>query len=290
MLESILNFKEISKNPHIAFIWSFIVTCVAIFISLQLSYEIRFGSGEVFSLTGIFSVIFTVIPLVYLMTFALKKEEKIEEEEIKHHMNEKNILERHMYDILFFLFIFLGITAAYAMWSFILPQSIFEMQLMKINELRASISGHFVLQSVDYVGDMFAGSFTGAAVANSSTAFYTIFINNMKVLIFSFVFSLLYGAGAVFIIVWNASILGVYIGYLSKSIFHLPVIALSFLPHGLPEIVGYLFAGMSGGILSASLIRRHSMDITKRIFFDCLVLLAVGAFFILGAAYIEAFL
>ena len=93
-----------------------------------------------------------------------------------------------------------------------------------------------------------------------------------------------------FIIVWNASILGVYIGYLAENITHIPVVALSFLPHGLPEIGGYLFAGMAGGILSASLIRRHSMDITKKIFVDCLLLLAIGAVLILVAAGIEAFL
>ncbi|MBN2101712.1 MAG: stage II sporulation protein M [Candidatus Aenigmarchaeota archaeon] len=286
MLESILNFKEISKNPHLAFIWSFIITCVAIFISLQLSYEIHIGSGQIFSLTGIFSVVFTVIPLVYLMTYALKREEKIEEDEIRHHYTEKNILERHLYDILFFLFTFLGITMGYALFSFILPESVFQIQLLKISELQGSISGQLLIKNTS----MFSEFFTGAITANPSAAFYTIFINNLKVLGFAFVFSLLYGCGAVFIIVWNASILGVYIGFLAENITHIPVVALSFLPHGLPEIGGYLFAGMAGGILSASLIRRHSMEITKKIFLDCLILLCVGVFLILAAAGIEAFL
>ncbi len=286
MLESVLNFKEISKNPHLAFLWAFIVTCVAIVISLQLSYEIHLGSGQIFSLTGIFSVVFTIIPLVYLITYAIKKEEKTEEEEIIHHYTEKNILERHFYDILFFLFVFLGVTMAYAMFSFLLPESVFQIQLLKINELQGSISGNILIKSTSYITEFF----TGAVAANPGASFYMILINNLKVLGFAFVFSLLYGAGAVFIIVWNASILGVYIGYLAENITHLPVVALSFLPHGLPEIAGYLFAGMSGGILSASLIRRHSMEITKKIFFDCLILLAIGAVLIIGAAYIEAFL
>jgi len=286
MLESILNFREISKNPHLAFVWSFVITCVAIFISLQLSYEIYLGTGQVFSLTGIFSVVFTVIPLVYLMTYTLRREEQIEEEEIKHHYTEKTILERHCYDILFFLFIFLGITVGYALFSFILPESVFQIQLLKISELRGAISGNFLAMSTSTFSDFF----TGAIAANPEAAFYIIFINNMKVLAFSFVFSLLYGCGAVFIIVWNASILGVYIGYHAENITHMPIVALSFLPHGLPEIAGYLFAGMSGGILSASLIRRHSMQITKKIFFDCLILLVVGTFLILIAAGIEAFL
>ncbi len=286
MLESVLNFKEISKSPHLAFIWSFIITSVAIFVSLQLGYEINFGSGQVFSLTGIFSVVFTVIPLVYLITYALKKEEKIEEDEIRHHYTEKNILERHMYDMLFFLFTFLGITMAYALWSFILPEQVFQIQLLKINELQGSVSGNLIIKGTSYLTELF----TGAIVANPTNAFFTIFINNLKVLAFAFVFSLLYGAGAVFIIVWNASILGVYIGYLAENITHIPVVALSFLPHGLPEIAGYLFAGMSGGIISASLIRRHNIEIIKKIFFDCLLLLSVGVFLILIAAYIEAFL
>ncbi|NOX71469.1 MAG: stage II sporulation protein M [Candidatus Micrarchaeota archaeon] len=279
MLESLLNFKEISKNPHIALIWAFIVTSVAIFISLQLHFKISLAGGEVIDLTGLFAVIFAVIPFIYLITYTLKKEEKIEEDEIRSHFDEKNILERHFYDMLFFLFLFVGATAAFALWSFLLPIDVFRVQLETVESLQASVSGHII-----------HGAVSGNAAVQNMAAFYTIMFNNLKVLVFAFIFSLLYGAGAIFIITWNASILGVYIGYLAEHIAHIPVIALGFLPHGIPEIIGYLFAGISGGILSAALIRRHSMSIIKRIFIDCLVLLAIGAFFIVLAAYVEAFL
>ncbi len=286
MLESFLNFKELSKNPSMAFIWSFIISSIAIFMSLQLSYEIRFSSGEVFNLTGLFAVIFTVIPLVYLVTYTLKKEEKMEEEEIRYHYTEKNLIEKHMHDMLFFLFLFFGITAAFAFWAFLLPESVFQVQLLKVTELQSSVSGNFVLTASEAVQEMI----TGNAVAGAEKAFFVILFNNLRVLVFAFIFSLLYGAGAIFIIVWNASILGVYIGYLADHILMIPVVTLSFLPHGLPEIMGYLFAGISGGILSASLIRKTNWDITRKIIADCLILLAIGALFIIVAAYIEAFL
>jgi uncharacterized membrane protein SpoIIM required for sporulation len=58
-------------------------------------------------------------------------------------------------------------------------------------------------------------SFTGAA--SSSNGLIDIFINNVYVLIFSLVFSLVFGAGAIFILAWNASVIATAIGIFSQS-------------------------------------------------------------------------
>ena len=106
----------------------------------------------------------------------------------------------------------------------------------------------------------------------------------------AFIFSLIFGAGAVFIIAWNASVLGVYIGELSKHVWHIPIISLTFLPHGIPEIGGYIVAGLAGGILSAAILRKRNMEAIRYITLDSVKLLLLGAALILIAAGIEVYL
>lgn len=268
MIESLINFRDINKKPHLTFIWAFIISTIGIILSSHIAYSIRVGNTYM-NLSGLFSVIFTIIPSVYFITYLLRTEEKLEEDYLKKHMNKK-IWERHERDLLFFLFYFLGVTFSFALWSFFLGEDFFVIQLSKIEEIRTAITGSFY--------------------AKSFSIFYKILSNNLNVLFFSFLFSLIFGAGAVFIIVWNASVLGVYIGFLSRSIFDIPIVSLSFLPHGIPEILGYLCGGLSGGILSAAIIRNHKWNVVSFILLDSLKILTLGVFFIIVAAFIEVFL
>lgn len=271
MLESILSFRDVEKSPYLTFVWAVMITTVGILFSTQLFYRVTI-SGVSFNLTGMFSVIFTIIPSVFFLTTVIKKEEEMEEEDIKKHYK-KSFFARHEKDILMFLFYFLGVTITFAVWAFILPTDFFQVQLVKINEIRAAVSG----------------AVTGVMVKGSFTSFMAILLNNLEVMVFAFIFSLLFGAGAVFILVWNASILGTAIGELSKSIFEIPVVTLSFLPHGIPEILGYLCAGLAGGLVSAAILRCRSTDILKVILFDSLKILLLGVFFVLIAAGIEVY-
>jgi uncharacterized membrane protein SpoIIM required for sporulation len=112
----------------------------------------------------------------------------------------------------------------------------------------------------------------------------------MQVMFFSFLFSLVFGAGAIFIIVWNASILGVYIGQLAEALWHIPIVGLSFLPHGIPEIGAYLCAGLAGGIVSAMLLRKNTKHVKEVVLFDCAKLLMLGTFLVFIAAAIEVYI
>jgi uncharacterized membrane protein SpoIIM required for sporulation len=269
MLESVLKFREIEKSPYLTFVWALMIASVGILLSTQLSYKINAG-GTIVDLTGVFAVLFTIIPSVYFLTMIIKKEEKMEQDALEKHYR-KGFWERHERDLMFFLFYFLGVMFAFSIWAFILPADMFQIQLSKIYEIRSAV--------------------TGAAITKGSLdSFLSILTNNLEVLVFSFVFSLLFGAGAVFIIVWNASVLGVYIGELSKSVFEIPIVTLQFLPHGIPEVVGYLAAGLSGGLLSAAILRSHRKDVLLKIAFDSLKIMFVGAMFIILAAAIEVYL
>ncbi len=269
MLESLMNFKEVNKSPQLTFLWAFLITTVGILFSTQISYKVAL-SETVINLSGIFSVLFTIIPSVYFLTFLIKKEESIEEDEIKRHY-EKKFWERHEKDLMFFIFFFLGVTLAFAVWAFVLPSDTFHIQISKIQEIRSGMTGNIVSRS-------------------NFNSFIIIVMNNLEVMILAFVFSLLFGAGAVFIIVWNASVLGVFIGNLAKSIIEIPIVTLSFLPHGIPEVLGYLCAGLSGGILSAAIMRCHKTYILKRIFIDTSEIFLLGAVLIVIAAAVEVYL
>jgi uncharacterized membrane protein SpoIIM required for sporulation len=271
MLESILDFNEVDKSPYLTFVWALLISTVGIMLSTQLFYKVTISDVS-FNLTGMFSVIFTIIPSAYFLTSVIKHEEEMEEEAcLKHY--QKKFFQRHEKDILMFLFYFLGVTFAFAIWSFVLPADFFQVQLVKIHEIRAAMSGYI----------------TGTITKGSFPSFVAIFSNNIEVMVFAFIFSLLFGCGAIFIIVWNASILGTCIGELSKNVFEVPMVSLSFLPHGIPEVVGYLCAGLAGGLLSAAVLRCRSSDVLKIIVFDALKIMLVGVFFILLAAGIEVY-
>ncbi|MBN2331094.1 MAG: stage II sporulation protein M [Candidatus Aenigmarchaeota archaeon] len=269
MLESLIKYNEIERHPWITFLWALLISSVGVLFSMQLSYQIQV-SGNVLNLTGIFSVIFTIIPSVYFLTIFIKKQESMDEKDIARHY-EKGFWTRHDRDILIFLFYFFGLTFSFAFWAFMLPGGTFQIQTMKIQEIRV-LAGNIL---------------SGSAASNSVMDFSKVFVNNLQVMMFAFVFSLLFGAGAVFIVVWNASILGVYIGKLSESLFHIPMVSLSFLPHGIPEIAGYLMAGLAGGVISAAIIRGHKMEIVIGVVIDALKLLGMAFLFVLLGALIE---
>ncbi len=266
MLESLVSFQEINKKPYLVFIWALIISTVAIFVSRQISYSVTIGE-HVFDMTGLFSVLFTVIPSVSFITLLLKKEEKMEEEYVKEHY-EKAFWIRHEKDLTVMLLFFAGLTLSFAVWAYILPENFFQVQLQKINEIHG-ISG---------------------AASYKYYTFTQILNNNLQVMFFSFLFSFIFGSGAIFIIAWNASILGVYIGQLAESLWGIPIVGLSFVPHGLPEIAGYICAGLAGGIMSAMIIRKNTKHIKEIVAFDSIKLLILGTFLIFIAAIIEVYL
>ena len=264
MLESLVDFKRMYEKPYVILFWAFVLGSVGVLISNHISFHVM-ADGVVFNLTGIFAVIFTLIPSVYFMTLIIKREEKIEERLIKK-FKKKSFWHMHEKDILILLLYFIGVTFAFAFWSFALPADAFQVQAYKINQIR--------------------GGITDAEISKMGN-FNAIVSNNLQVMLFAFIFSFIFGAGAIFIIVWNASVLGVFIGQLSKgfSVLHIPLVSLSFWGHGIPEIAGYLFAALSGGLISAAIIRKNSTEVLRQVIFDALklLLIAIALFFLAGA-------
>ena len=134
-----------------------------------------------------------------------------------------------------------------------------------------------------------------------------IFLNNVKVLIFCILFSFIYGAGAIFILTWNASVIGAAAGNFIRThvasaaeatgfskfaaYFHASSYSiLRYSIHGIPEIGAYFIAALAGGILSVAIIR-HDFGTTnfEKVLLDASDLILISIFILFIAAVLEVF-
>jgi len=119
--------------------------------------------------------------------------------------------------------------------------------------------------------------------------FVEIFANNSSVLTLSFLFSFLFGSGAIFILAWNASVLSSAIGLIAKSsggLIALPSAVLMFIPHGSFEIGAYFIGAIAGGLVSAAVTRRKSVKFWH-VVRDSMKLLAIAFVFLIIGGIIE---
>ena len=81
----------------------------------------------------------------------------------------------------------------------------------------------------------------------------------MYVLLFTLIFSLILGAGAIFVLAWNASVIGAAIGiFTNYKLASLPLGLFRFFLHGLPEIASYFMVTLAGGIVSVAIINHEA--------------------------------
>ena len=187
----------------------------------------------------------------------------------------------------FFTMMFLGLALSITFWYVILPKdmlvNLFYLQLNTIKEINLGISGNVIVQS--YLA--------------------RILVNNFKVLAFSILFSFIYGAGAVFVISWNASVIGVAMGEsirkgLSKFVETQGVTAvvgyssaistglLRYLVHGVPEILAYFVGALAGSLISVSIVRReYDSDMFKQTLINCTGLFGLAISLVLLAGVLE---
>jgi len=217
---------------------------------------------------------------------------KMEEEKDLEGMEEKWLLKEHSKALMSFVFLFIGATIAFSFWYVLLSSdtvsTLFQAQSATINAINSRVTGHL--------------SFS----ANISF-FSKIFLNNVKVLIFCILFSFVYGSGAIFILMWNASVIGTAIGNFIRSelasaaqligfdkiAHYFQVISMGLFRysiHGIPEILAYFVGGLAGGIIGIAVIK-HDFGTSKfeHILLDSadLLLLSLGILFI--AALLEVF-
>ncbi len=273
VLEALMNPMKAEKSPKIMILLGMIYTSVAIALALWIFY----------SYSSMIFVFLAAIASVPLMIGAIKREE---EKDLRD-LSEKVLLKEHGKALKYFMYLFIGMTLACVFWYTVLPSTtistLFESQTGTINAINGKITGAFI-------GEQFK-------------IFSHIFLNNIKVMIFCAIFAFIYGAGAIFILSWNASVIGVAIGNFVRgniaSYAHLVgfertaqyfqiigIGLLKYIIHGVPEILAYFTAGLAGGIISIAIIK-HDFGTRKfeHILLDSadLFLVSIGLLVLAGA-------
>jgi len=269
VIESLINPKNAEGHPFEMFFLGVIYASVAIFLSLWIFRDYA-------SLVMIFLTVVASIPLIYTVI-------GIEEKKDDSLVSEKFLLKEHSKAILIFVFLFMGYLTAFSFWFVVLPETVvnnmFSVQLETIRSINAGVIGWSV----------------------GSDFLMQIFSNNIKVMIFCILFAFLFGAGAIFILTWNASVIAAAIGTFIKS--NLGIYSgvsgyfqagsaglMRYMIHGIPEITAYFVAGLAGGIISVAVIR-HDFGSRrfKHIITDSLDLIVLAIIILFLAGLIEVF-
>lgn len=323
VLESITNPFQAENKPATLIGIGFVYCVVAVFLSTWIFKDQA-------SLVFVFLTVMASIPL---MINIIKEEEKKDLQDFK----EVALLKEHAKALYAFMALFLGVTLGVVATYTYTPVAIGLTVLVGIIVFSAQDEEKFLkvgtttiviaivagvglglwsgVEKVDLVDTFHTqidtikqinGRVTGYTSSSGSTAIFAkIFFNNIKVLIFCILFSFLYGSGAIFILTWNASVIGSAIGNFMRSNLaqavqlvglerfshSLQVISIGlfkYVIHGVPEILGYFVAALAGGIISIGVIR-HDFQGRKfeHIVLDAadLILLSVGIIFV--AAVLE---
>lgn len=283
VLESIINPLKAEKSPWELFFIGILYSSVAILFSLWIFKQYS-------SLIMVFLTVVVSVPLMY-STMRLEERRDLDGK------SEKVLLKEHWKAIEFLMYLFLGFLVSFSLWYIVLPadlvQTMFSSQIDTISSINSKITG---MEITDMTSLFMSG------------VFKSILFNNIKVLIFCILFAFFYGAGAIFILTWNASVISAAVGTFIRNnlanyanvigwkgaFIYLQVFSLGifrYMTHGVFEIAAYFVGGLAGGIISFGIIN-HDFR-TKRfkyVMFDALSLLVIAVVVLFIAALIEVFI
>lgn len=262
VLEQVYSALWVKKKPFFAFLMGICYTSVSIGISLLVFPEDP-------SMAAVFLTSLMLIP-------TLNKILTIEEDEIIHEKKSGffSFIRDHKDITTVYLFLFIGVLLVFALFNLLMPSAartyLFEKQLLaytyQSNVGYAASVGHYLEK-------------------------------NIPVLILSFAFSLLYGSGAILIIIWNAAAWGSIFGDLAQQATAIssapPIISfitslIPVLPHTLLEGAGYFLAAIAGGVLSKAVVReKWGSDNFRKIWRDSATVFGIALVMIILGAIIE---
>lgn len=279
MLEMLINPAKAERKPWEMFFIGLFYSSISVLLVNWI-----FNQDPVLSKSsGILVVTFTVMFSIPFVFFTLRLEE---DRSSKDQTGALNLIKNHRGALWAFLWLFMGFVMGYAFWYILLLETTsFGAQI----ETYCAINrpGNFNECAVQYG----AKDVTSTVFATNKERLFLIFANNIYVLIFTLIFSLLFGAGVIFILAWNASVIAAAIGIFSKSNLNsLPAALLRYMFHGIPEIGSYFIAALAGGIISFAVIRREiGTDRFWKILQDSLNLIILSVVLLFVSALLEVF-
>jgi len=271
VFESIFSPVSAEKKPWELFFTGIGYASLAILLSLWIFRKES-------SMVMVLLTVAMCIPLIYK---TIRYEEK-KDTTLK--VGEKTLLKEHSKAIEVFVMLFLGFFVAFIFWYVILPTDTTQVLFRTQTETIQNING-----------------VTGNAL-NPLGPLTKIFFNNARVLALCIIFSFMYGAGAIFILTWNASVGGAFIGNFIRSrlgdgpslfnYFQITSLGLlRYLPHGILEMGAYFIGGLAGGIISVAIIRKdYKTPQFEKILFDSSDLILIAIVTLMMAAFVEVFI
>jgi uncharacterized membrane protein SpoIIM required for sporulation len=178
------------------------------------------------------------IGILPIISKLLRHEEKMDEKCMKA-LYKQSFFNRHRPIIEDFFAFFMGVAVATSVAFIFLPEpiatSLLHEQIIELQAIRGAVT--------------------------TPGLFEIIVLNNLKIMVFCFLLSFFYATGAMIILIWNATILGLVVGQMAKQslgLVGIPIIMAGFMPHGIFEFLAYFAAAIAGGILSIA-ISRHKV-------------------------------
>jgi uncharacterized membrane protein SpoIIM required for sporulation len=256
----LLSPKKARRHPFEIIFVGFFYTTISLFLSFWIFPDYA----------SLLMVFLTAISCIYIVQGILI----VEEDEEENTRSEQSTLSEHFKTLWFFLLLFLGFLFAFVFWTIVLPNTtseiIFNLQAKSVLDIQ---------------------TITGSAVSSESLS--VILLNNFRVLLLSLLFALFYGAGAIFILAWNASIMGFVIGNLARNTLGLTALPFAFMKyflHGIPEMLAYFAAALAGGILFTAVLRGDfKKGKLRRMLIDTSVVIGISVLLLVGAALIEVY-
>ena len=245
MIELLVKPKRAERKP-----WEmFFIGMIYASISLLLVSFVFSKDSVLSQYGGILMILFTVICSLPFMYYLVKLEEG-KDVEINY---EGKLIKEHSKALHALMWLFLGFVVAFSFWYLVLPGQVkinFNAQIQVFCQINEP-------QNYNYCLEQHGLAPVTGKITSKLEIFFSIFSNNIYVLIFTIIFSLAFGAGAIFILAWNASVISAAIGIFAKGeLSQLPLGLARYMIHGLPEIAAYFIGALSGGIISVSIIRR----------------------------------
>jgi uncharacterized membrane protein SpoIIM required for sporulation len=220
---------------------------------------------------------------------------KLEEEKDIKIKEERILIKEHGRAVSALVYLFLGFIVGFSVLYMIMPQSItvqnFKAQVEQYCAINMPQSFDKCLKQYGITNTIVITARVTSQASGNLGHFLNILTNNIYVLIFILVFSLAFGAGAIFILAWNASVIAAAIGLFTKaSLASLHIGLMRYLIHGLPELIAYFIAALAGGILSVAVIK-HDFGHEKfwRVLRDSVDLIILAIITLIIAALIEVF-
>lgn len=292
MIDMLLSPTRIWEKPIRILIWAII----AVGIAIVLSWGIFPGSSSLVVIT------FTIIPIIPLMVALMRREEALFE-------HSRSFFRRHRM-IPIYSWYFVGIMIGFSIFSVMVPSQksneLFEMQYQAISDygyLTAQASG-VTRECIQYddtgcIEYAFVRPYQiqqdGIVLVNQmvytrSELTYKIFRHNLAILLFAMITSFIFGAGAIFVLTWNASILGIFVSAMIGQGESLLMLS-RFLIHGIPEFMSFFIAAIAGGIVSVAAVKhRCSGRAFTRVVIDGGILLVCSIVLLFIAAILEVYI